>query len=383
MTTANANIAIQEMAEHSQKWKNRMSTRTRSTKTSDGLSAIQAQLNNLRREIKKVNEKVYAAQVGCDLCKGSHYTKDCPLKEEGKTLKEAYYTQFGVPFQQGGQSMEESLSNFMTKLAKRHKENSNLIKEIRASTDAAIINQGASIKTLEIQIRQMSKVLHERGFGSLPCLTEINSRDHVKSISTTIDADMNPIHRVGLSLYTVSNLQDNMLISVPNQTTSLFPSRLYYYDEEKGSYRLKDKDAYSIGTTLHNDALPQMENVNTNIRSKTIFIFNDVHVVTPKRWRFFILYQAYGNLYAMTGRKAYLLEDKQIPNVEVFHEVIWETFGRYTHTLDSIWKETGQDCNFTRRHSRSGIQFVKTASQILVTASKLSRDGVRDFGDGV
>nr|GEU44318.1 hypothetical protein [Tanacetum cinerariifolium] len=36
----------------------------RSTKISDGLAAIQAQLNNLGREIKKVNEKVYAAQVG-------------------------------------------------------------------------------------------------------------------------------------------------------------------------------------------------------------------------------------------------------------------------------------------------------------------------------
>ncbi|GKF15959.1 gypsy/ty3 retroelement polyprotein [Tanacetum coccineum] len=54
-------------------------------------------------DAKKVNEKVYAAQVGCELCKGPHYTKDCPLKEEGKTLEEAYYTHFGVPFQQGGQ----------------------------------------------------------------------------------------------------------------------------------------------------------------------------------------------------------------------------------------------------------------------------------------
>ncbi|GJX16573.1 putative reverse transcriptase domain-containing protein [Tanacetum coccineum] len=43
------------------------------------------------------------AKVGCELCKGPHYTKDCPLKEEGKTLEEAYYTQFGVPFQQGVQ----------------------------------------------------------------------------------------------------------------------------------------------------------------------------------------------------------------------------------------------------------------------------------------
>ncbi|GJU43305.1 hypothetical protein Tco_1200571 [Tanacetum coccineum] len=45
----------------------------------------------------------------------------------------------------------------MSESAKRHEENSNLIKEIRASTDAAIQNQGASIKTLEIQIGQMSK----------------------------------------------------------------------------------------------------------------------------------------------------------------------------------------------------------------------------------
>nr|GEV20172.1 hypothetical protein [Tanacetum cinerariifolium] len=54
-----------------------------------------AQLNSLRREIKKVNKKVYTTQVGCELCKGPHYTKDCPLKEEGKTLDEAYNTQFG------------------------------------------------------------------------------------------------------------------------------------------------------------------------------------------------------------------------------------------------------------------------------------------------
>ncbi|GJZ39536.1 putative reverse transcriptase domain-containing protein [Tanacetum coccineum] len=33
-----------------------------------------------------------------------------------------------------------------------------------------------------------------------------------------------------------------------------------------------------------------------------------------------ILYQAYGNLYAMTGRKAHLLEDKQISSVGVFDE---------------------------------------------------------------
>ncbi|GJV30586.1 ribonuclease H-like domain-containing protein [Tanacetum coccineum] len=169
-TAADAKVAIQEMAEYSQKWHNGTS-RSRSTKTSDGLAAIQAQLNNLGREIKKVNEKFYGAQVGCEQCKGPHYTKDCPLKAEGNTLKKAYYTQFGGPFQGGGyraaalgfyqrnnanpsyqerrQSMEDTLSKFMSESVKRHEENSNLIKEIRASTDASIRNQGASIKTLE------------------------------------------------------------------------------------------------------------------------------------------------------------------------------------------------------------------------------------------
>ncbi|GKA83522.1 hypothetical protein Tco_0805117 [Tanacetum coccineum] len=95
MTAADAKKAIQEMVEYSQKWHNGTS-RGRSTETSDGLAAIQAQLNSLGREIKKVNEKVYVSQVGCEQCKGSHYTKDYPLKEEGKTLEEAYYAQFGI-----------------------------------------------------------------------------------------------------------------------------------------------------------------------------------------------------------------------------------------------------------------------------------------------
>ncbi|GKF50433.1 hypothetical protein Tco_0146900, partial [Tanacetum coccineum] len=97
--------------------------------------------------------------------------------------------------------MEESLSKFMSESAKRHKENSNLIKEIRASTNTAIKNQGALIKTLEILIGQISKVLEKRGFGSLPSSTETNRRDHVKLMSTTIEADMTLIRRMGSPQY--------------------------------------------------------------------------------------------------------------------------------------------------------------------------------------
>nr|GFB66737.1 hypothetical protein [Tanacetum cinerariifolium] len=164
------------MVEYSQKWHNGTS-RTRSTETSDTLATIQAQLNSLGREIKKVNEKVYVAQVGCEQCKETHYTKYCPLKEKA-ALGFYQWNNANPSYQEQRQSMEETLSKFMSESVKRHKENSNVIKEIRASTDATIRNQGASIKTLEIQIGQMSKVLQERGFGSLPSSIEANPRDH-------------------------------------------------------------------------------------------------------------------------------------------------------------------------------------------------------------
>ncbi|GKF32309.1 hypothetical protein Tco_0102107, partial [Tanacetum coccineum] len=225
--------------DHSQKWHNGTFTRTRSIDTSDGLAVIQAQLNNLRREIKKVNERVYVAKVSCESCGGPYYTKDCPLKEEGKTFEEAYYTQFGVPFPQGGryraatsgfyqrgngnplyqerrQTMEESLSKFMVESAKRHDENSNLIKKIRASMDAVIRNQGASIKALEIEIGQTSKVLQERGSGSLPSSTETNPRDHVKLILTTIEADTPLIRCIDPIRYVVSSPQNIMQFFKPS-----------------------------------------------------------------------------------------------------------------------------------------------------------------------
>ncbi|GJR30717.1 hypothetical protein Tco_1106949 [Tanacetum coccineum] len=93
MKAADAKKAIQEMADYSQKWHNETSSR---------LTNPQG-LNPPPHRLKPGKSRKYVAQVGCELCKGPHYTKDFPLKDEGKTLEEAYYTQFGVPFQQGGQ----------------------------------------------------------------------------------------------------------------------------------------------------------------------------------------------------------------------------------------------------------------------------------------
>ncbi|GJX36793.1 hypothetical protein Tco_0248350 [Tanacetum coccineum] len=116
-------------------------------------------LNALRTETKLGGGRgggyPYRACSVCETWVSSQFeerTIDCPLKDEGKTLEEAYYTQFGGPFQGGGyratapgfyqrnnanpsyqeqrKSLEDTLSKFMGESAKRHEENSNLIKEI-------------------------------------------------------------------------------------------------------------------------------------------------------------------------------------------------------------------------------------------------------------
>ncbi|GJV68719.1 hypothetical protein Tco_1484228 [Tanacetum coccineum] len=187
-TTADAKVAIQEMAEYYQKWHNGTS-KAKSTKTSDGFAAIQAQLNNLEREIKKVNEKVYAAQVRYELWQ---YRAAAPGFYQRNNANPSY--------QERRHSMEESLSK----------------------------NQRASIKTLKIQIGQMSKVLQERGSGSLSSFTETNLRDYVKLISTIVEADTSPIRRIGSSQY-------------------------------KGSYGPQYLDANSYGVTHIDDSLPRKE----------------------------------------------------------------------------------------------------------------------------
>ncbi|GKE10768.1 mitochondrial proton/calcium exchanger protein-like protein isoform X1 [Tanacetum coccineum] len=187
---------------------------------------------------------------------------DADAKEEGKTLEEAYYTQFGRPFQGGGyratalgfyqrsnanplnqerrQSMEETLSKFM---------------------NVVVRNQGALIKTLEIQIGQIRKVLQERGFGSLPSSTEANPRDYVKSISTTAKADLNPICRIRSPQYAVSTSLNRRLMFESRQTTILFLSHLnnYYCEGKKGSYGQQFSEAYSYGASHIDNSIPRKE----------------------------------------------------------------------------------------------------------------------------
>nr|GEV60231.1 hypothetical protein [Tanacetum cinerariifolium] len=119
---ANAKVAFQQMAEYSQKWHNGRS-RTRSTKTSD---------------------------------RGGYRATTLGFYQKNNE---------NPSYQERRKSMKDTMSKFTSESVKKHEENSNLIKKIRASTDAAIRNQGASIKTLEIQIGKEK----DPGSFTLPC----------------------------------------------------------------------------------------------------------------------------------------------------------------------------------------------------------------------
>ncbi|GJU06689.1 hypothetical protein Tco_1123119 [Tanacetum coccineum] len=156
-TAADAKVAIQEMVEYSQKWHNK-TYKTRSTKTFDGLAAIQAQLNNLGREIKKVNEKVYSAQVGCELW-GKYRAAALGFYQRNNA---------NPLYQERRQSMEESLSKFMNESAKRHEENSNLIKEKKKGSYGPKYLDAYSVRTTLRNDALPRKEKDPRSF-TLPC----------------------------------------------------------------------------------------------------------------------------------------------------------------------------------------------------------------------
>ncbi|GKE18568.1 reverse transcriptase domain-containing protein, partial [Tanacetum coccineum] len=100
----------------------------------------------------------------------------------------------------------------------------------------------------------------ERGFGSVPSYNEVNPRDQVKSILTTIEADSYPIRRIGSSQYAVSTGQNRTLMYETRQTTIPFPSRLngYHCEENKGSYGPQFSKAYSEASRINN-SIPRKE----------------------------------------------------------------------------------------------------------------------------
>ncbi|GJW66980.1 hypothetical protein Tco_0121404 [Tanacetum coccineum] len=85
MTPTQALMAIQTMADHSQKWHDGTSSRNMSySSNTNRLPAVIIKLDNLGCDMKKLKENVHAIQVGCQICEEPHIDNECPLNEEVK-----------------------------------------------------------------------------------------------------------------------------------------------------------------------------------------------------------------------------------------------------------------------------------------------------------
>ncbi|GJY14081.1 reverse transcriptase domain-containing protein [Tanacetum coccineum] len=143
-------------------------------------------------------------------------------------------------------TLEESLSMFMAEIAKRLNENTNLIKELRATTDFVYRNQQSPIKALEIQVRQMTIILREKLSGNLQSSTVIKPRGNDERISTSAKTDKPLIRRIDSSQYAISNLQNRNLFSESKKTTETSPTRLNddHWNELKETDGVKDLEAH-------------------------------------------------------------------------------------------------------------------------------------------
>ncbi|GJS12847.1 hypothetical protein Tco_0407319 [Tanacetum coccineum] len=71
-----------------QAWERMTSRSIGSSSSKDGLIALVNKLENLGRDMKKLKESVHTIQVVCQICKGPHLDKDCPLNKEVKQVEE-------------------------------------------------------------------------------------------------------------------------------------------------------------------------------------------------------------------------------------------------------------------------------------------------------
>ncbi|GJT57430.1 zinc knuckle CX2CX4HX4C containing protein [Tanacetum coccineum] len=160
MRPAEALIAIQKMADHSQKWHDGTTSKNiRSISSNDGLAALVSKLDNLGRDMKKLKESIHAIQLGCQICEGPHIDKDHPLKEEVKQVEEIDNR---PPYSEKRQSLVELLAKHQEESARRITEMDVWIKKLKENAKINTRNQDASLKNLETQIEQLTEELHSR-----------------------------------------------------------------------------------------------------------------------------------------------------------------------------------------------------------------------------
>ncbi|KAL5569930.1 hypothetical protein UlMin_026505 [Ulmus minor] len=174
----------------------------------DAFNKLAAQVALLNNNFKNLNV-ASVSNVVCENCAGSHSNMECQFggqSQENSSEQVNYVAnnqrQFNPNsdyYNQGwrnhpnfswsnNQNMQKSLSGFQAQEKKPTMEEAFTQFMTRTNafiddTQANFRNQGASIRNLEHQVGEISKLLTERTQGALPSNTERNPREHAKAIT--------------------------------------------------------------------------------------------------------------------------------------------------------------------------------------------------------
>ncbi|GKV46238.1 hypothetical protein SLEP1_g53237 [Rubroshorea leprosula] len=159
---------IEEMASNSYQWG---SERSHIKKNAgiygvDAFTALTAQIEALNQKLTRMNvSTIQATSINCDLCGGAHPSSECL---------------------EGFQQPPEKKSDLEDLLKKYIAVNESRFQSQEAATkslEAAVQNQGASIRNLEVQVGQLASVVSGRAQGALPSSTEKNPKEQVKAVT--------------------------------------------------------------------------------------------------------------------------------------------------------------------------------------------------------
>ncbi|GJZ34631.1 hypothetical protein Tco_0580448 [Tanacetum coccineum] len=151
----------------------------------DGLSALVNKLDNLGRDIKKLKESVHAIQVGCQICKGPHLDKDCPLNEEVKQIKEVRYGEFGrtTPFNGnngGRQNLAETVKKYIKETSLRLEKQDEWLKTFCHNLEKSQNHHNEIIQGLQFRVTTLAK----------EAVTKIDKNEDCKAIFTSDGAPL-------------------------------------------------------------------------------------------------------------------------------------------------------------------------------------------------
>ncbi|GJS78563.1 DNA-binding pseudobarrel domain-containing protein [Tanacetum coccineum] len=215
-------------------------------------SKIAKQLEDIHNFKQEGDETLYQHGKDEKKCGGAHLDRECPLREEVKSVEEVKYREFGRPFpnNDGNEaiyhvglpgyytrvdnrppfgekkpSLEELMNKHLEDSTRRRLEMEEWMKKLQDSTEINTRNQDASLKNMETQIEQLEKYYQAKVANEVPS----SSIGQCKSIFANDDASNDETSSNGTNkLHGVSFIDDDVQVSKETDKvqSEVFPCQL-------------------------------------------------------------------------------------------------------------------------------------------------------------